>query len=391
MQDLTPIRCVFHRGGTSRGLFFHRSDLPARSRWDEVFMAAMGAPDIRQIDGLGGATSHTSKAVVISPSEEPDADVDYLFAQVGIADAIVDYKGMCGNLLTAVGPFAVDEGLVEPKEPLTTVSVYNVNTRKFFAVHVPVRNAKSLNQGDYAIYGVPGTGAKYKVDYLNPTGAFSGKLFPTGNVTDILEIEGMQNLEVTILDVTNPMVFVRAKDLNIQDLGNEDPRTTSPERLLLLERIRCQACYVAGFVDDPEKVTNNLPAVPRLALVQPPTEAVTLEGRALRPEDMNLYSHMLSMQKVHQSYAGTGSVCLAAAACTPGTIVHQAMTGSRESEKTGVQTGTIRFGHPSGLMEVSVEADEKGRLKHVSMGRTARRLMDGHVYVPARLLESNIR
>ena len=354
-------------------------------------MAAMGSPDLRQIDGLGGATSHTSKAVVISPSEEPDADVDYLFAQVGIADPIVDYKGMCGNLLTAVGPFAVDEGLVKPKEPVTTVRVHNVNTRKFFAVHVPVRKTKSLNQGDYPIYGVPGTGAKYKVDYLNPTGAFSGKLFPTGNVTDILEIEGMQNLEVTILDVTNPMVFVRAKDLNIQDLGNEDPRTTSPERLLLLERIRCQACYVAGFIDDPDKATNKLPAVPRLALVQPPTGAVTLEGRALTPGDMDLYSHMLSMQRVHQSYAGTGSVCLAAAACTPGTLVHQAMAGSRESEKTGVHTGTVRFGHPSGLMEVMVEADEKGRLKHVSMGRTARRLMDGHVYVPARLLESNIR
>ena len=350
-------------------------------------MAAMGSPDIRQIDGLGGATSHTSKAVVISPSEKPGADVDYLFAQVGIEDSIVDYKGMCGNLLTAVGPFAVDEGLVEPKEPVTPVRIHNVNTGKFFTVHVPVKNTKSLNQGDYAICGVPGTGAKYQVDYLNPAGAFSGELFPTGNATDILEIKGMQNLEVTILDVTNPMVFVRAKDLNIQDLGHEDPRTTDPERLLLLERIRCQACYVAGFVDVPDKATNNLPAVPRLALVQPPTEAVTLEGRALKPEDMDLYSHMLSMQKVHQSYAGTGSVCLAAAACIPGTVVHQTITGSRESETTGIQTGTVRFGHPSGTMEVAVEADGRGQLTHVSMGRTARRLMDGQVYVPAHLLQ----
>ncbi len=399
MHDLISFPCVFLRGGTSRGLFFHRRDLPDPSTWDAIFMAAMGTPDVRQINGLGGATSHTSKAVVISQSEEPGADVDYLFAQVGISEPIVDYKGMCGNLLAAVGPFAVDEGLVKGVEPITPVRVFNVNTRKHFVVNVPVQDGRSVSQGDYVIDGVAGSGARIRVDFLNPAGSHSGKLFPTGRMVDLVELEGLKPLEVTILDVANPMVFIRAEDLGIRNLGMEDPRTADPVRLELLERIRARACYMAGFIDDPDRATEQMPAVPRPALVQGPTEARTLDGRTLRHTDMDLYSHMSSMQRMHQSYAGTGAVCLAVAASIPGTVVHSVLKDTRSIGEFGRPSGlpevqyeaeipssTIRFGHPSGLLEVEVQMEGKWEVKRVSMGRTARRLMDGRVFVPSRVL-----
>ncbi|MBW1962135.1 MAG: 3-methylitaconate isomerase [Deltaproteobacteria bacterium] len=387
MHDLVSIPCVFHRGGTSRGLFFHERDLPGRERWDDIFLAAMGSPDVRQINGLGGATSHTSKVAVISPSGQSGMDVDYLFAQVGIDEPVVDYKGMCGNLLAAVGPFAVDEGLVDAVEPVTAVKVFNVNTSKRFIVHVPVCEGHSISQGDYSIYGVSGTGAKYRVDFLNPAGAYSGKLFPTGRAVDTIEIKDYGSLEVTILDVANPMVFIRAKDLGIENLAGEDPRKADAKRLALLEKLRCLACHRAGFIDDPQKASEKLPAVPRLALIQPPCDAQTLDGRKLKKEDMDLYSHMLSMKKIHQSYAATGAVCLAVAACVPGTVVGSVLTGSRDEKDSKIKSSTIRFGHPSGLMEVEVEGGEDGELKRVSMARTARRLMDGRVYVPASLFK----
>jgi len=281
----------------------------------------------------------------------------------------------------------VDEGLVEAKAPVTPVRVLNVNTQKYFTVYVPTKNGRSLSQGDYRIYGAPGSGAEYRIDYLNPAGAFGGKLLPTGRVVDTMKIEGVPSFNVSILDVANPMVFLPSDALNITDLSMEDPRTTDAERLALLERIRSHACYKAGFVDDPEKATEQLPAVPRVALVQPACKARMLDGKMLDAGDMDLYSHLLSMGRVHQSYAGTSAVCLAVAACIPGTVVHQAMTGRETAEDVKVKSAAIRFGHPSGLMEVEVEADDQGNLKRVSMGRTARRLMDGRVYVPARLLK----
>jgi len=404
MHDLTSFPCAFIRGGTSRGLFFLRRNLPDPSLWDAIFMSAMGTPDVRQINGLGGATSHTSKAVVISPSEQTGADVDYLFAQVGISEPIVDYKGMCGNLLAAVGPFAVDEGLVRAVEPVTPVRVFNVNTRKHFIVNVPVMQGRSVSQGDYAIDGVAGSGALIRVDYLNPAGAYSGKLFPTSRMVDLVELEGFPPLEVTILDAANPMVFIRAEDLGIRNLGLEDPRSANPARLELLERIRARACYMAGFIDDPTQAAKHMPAVPRPALVQCPTEARTLDGRILRREDMDLYSHMSSMQRMHQSYAGTGAVCLAVAACIPGTVVHSVLENTRSSGDSGkpaslavaqsaaeAVTSTIRFGHPSGLLELEIEmatsAEGAWRVNRASMGRTARRLMDGRVFVPAKALK----
>jgi 2-methylaconitate cis-trans-isomerase PrpF len=399
MQDLISFPCAFLRGGTSRGLFFHRRNLPDPSAWDGIFMAAMGTPDVRQINGLGGATSHTSKIAVISTSQESGADVDYLFAQVGISEPVVDYKGMCGNLLAAVGPFAVDEGLVKAVEPITPVRVFNFNTRKHFVVNVPVRDGRSVSQGDYRIDGVAGSGAYIRVDYLKPGGAYSGKLFPTGRLVDLVELEGIPPLEVTILDVANPMVFIRAEDLGIRSLGMEDPRSADPARLLLLERIRSKACYLAGFIDTPQRATQQMPAVPRPALVQGPTEARTLQGRILHPSEMDLYSHMSSMQRMHQSYAGTGAVCLAVAACIPGTVVHSVLKNSGSTSrlsgfsavepdiqsKLKIISSSIRFGHPSGIFQVEVE--EEGDLKQVSMGRTARRLMDGRVFVPASVLK----
>jgi len=275
---------------------------------------------------------------------------------------------------------------MDARAPETPVRVFNVNTRKHFIVHVPVQKGQSLSQGDYRIFGVPGTGARYQLDYLNPAGAYSGKLFPTGRPVDMMKIDGHPPFPATIIDVANPMVFIRAEDLGIKSLALEDPRHASADRLALLEKIRSYACHMAGFVDDPKKATEQLPAVPRLALVHPPCDAKMLDGQPLKREDMDLYSHMLSMQKIHQSYAGTGAVCLSVAACIPGTVVSKVLNENQVEDGLKIQPSTIRFGHPSGLFEAEVKADDNGELQRVSMGRTARRLMDGKVYVPAQLV-----
>jgi 2-methylaconitate cis-trans-isomerase PrpF len=376
------VRAVFVRGGTSRALLFHRRDLPEeRAAWDSVFLAAMGSPDPngRQLDGLGGGVSSLSKVAVVGPASRPEADVDYTFGQVEVSRPSVDYRGNCGNISSAIGPFAIDEGLVPSREPMTVVRIHNTNTRKLIHAHVPVEGAAAAVRGSFALDGVPGTGARIALDFLDPGGAVTGHLLPTGQPLDTLSVPGLGGVAASLVDATNPMVFVRAKDLGLD--GTERPedldaRTGLPERL---EAIRGAAAVRMGLARTPEDAARTSSAVPKIAIVAPPTGYRTLSGAAVEPHAVDLVARIVSMGKVHRAFALTGAMCLAVAARIPATIPHEATTAAEAS-------GDVRIGHPSGVLPVAAAvvrgAGGTPVAQTVTVYRTARRLMEGFVLVP---------
>jgi len=372
------------RGGTSKGVFFRAEDLPADlERQDQVILAAFGSPDPygRQIDGLGGATSTTSKVAIISPRPGEADTVDYTFGQVSITAPLVDRKGNCGNLSAAVGPYAIDEGLVEVREPVTTVRIYNTNTRKYILARVPVENGKAKVEGDYRIAGVPGTGAKVSLEFERPGGAVTGRLLPTGRAQEVLETDAGP-VTVSIVDAANPVVFVRAQDLGLK--GTELPQEvdSDPELLARIESIRAAAAVRIGLARDPADATRNSPAVPKIAFVSPPADYVLTSGVKMPAEDVDLVARIMSMGKLHSAYAITGAICTAGAARLEGTVVHEMVPAQRRASTD------VRIGHPSGAVEVGVQLDTRGPEPEyvcATVYRTARRIMEGFVYVPESL------
>ena len=362
------------RGGTSKGVFVREEDLPSsQEERDALILQLMGSPDQLQIDGLGGTHSHTSKLMAIAPSERNDCDVDYLFAQVGIDKPVVDYRGNCGNLTSAVGPYAIDAGWVEPVEPVTTVHLYNKNTHKRIDARVPVEDGRSVVEGDHRIAGVPGSGARIVLDFLDPGGSVFEKLFPTGNTVDEVETPD-GTFEVSFVDVTNPLVFVRAADIGMR--GDELPAEMNEdaEFLARVERLRGAGAQCLGLVDDPERAAHVTPAVPWLALVSSPRFYVTSTGEQIDAENIDILTRIMSMQKMHHAYALTGAMCTAAACRLPGTIPHEA------AEKGGTE---VRLGHPKGIAEAEVEVEEQSgapTVRRASVTRTARHLMTGEVF-----------
>lgn len=387
MTEQLAIPLTLYRGGTSRGLLLHGRDLPEDEKErDRCFISLMGSPDVRQIDGLGGATSHTSKVAVITPSEHQEADVDYLFGQVAVTEPLVDYSGMCGNLVAAVGYFAVDEGLVEPSEPATAVRVYNVNTNKRFCIHVPVAGGETVSIGGYSIDGVPGTGALVKVDFLEPAGSVSGRLLPTGRAREKLSVAGVGTLEATIVDVTNPIVFVRAADLGLE--GTELPADMNADGYLMerLEAVRAHVSCLCGWAETPKESAEKAPARPRIALVAQPASYKALSGATIEAHSVDVSSWGISMGKTHQSYAVTAAIALGVAARLSGSIVKECVGRAESSKPEGV--ASLRIGHPSGVIEVETDiaqkpsAEEQVEVLRGSVGRTARLLMKGVGFVP---------
>jgi 2-methylaconitate cis-trans-isomerase PrpF len=378
------ISCVIMRGGTSKGVFFREADLPpSPERRERVILAVFGSPDVRQIDGLGGADPLTSKAAIIGPPSRPDADVDYTFGYVGITQASVDWKGNCGNISSAVGPYAVDEGIVRPADPITTVRIYNTNTKKLLIAEVPTRGGRFQPEGDYAIAGVPGTGAKIRVDFRETAGSVTGRLLPTGRPTDTLTLDGGRALTVSFVDCSNPFVFVRAADLGLTNTESVDEWIAHPTALVEMERIRCLAAEVLGIARDRRTASADSPGVPKVALVAPPRPFTALSGAPVAAGDVHLLVRMTSLQKPHKAFATTGGVCLAVASRIPGTVVHEAVPPAVRG------ADTLQIGHPSGVMpvDVLVERGEAGfAVRRAALGRTARRLMDGTAYIPADLL-----
>ncbi len=363
------------RGGSSRGAFFLDEDLPQdEALRHAILLATYGSPDSRQIDGIGGSDPLTSKAAVVKASTRPDADVDYTFYQVGIGDAAVSMGGTCGNMLAAVGPFALLRGLLPAKAPITTIRIYATNTKQVIVARVPVADGLPSIEGDCSIAGVPGTGAAIRLDFGNCAGAVSGTLLPTGAACDQVELDGT-TIEVSLIDAATPFVFVRADALGAT--GTELPDELRADTGLMdrLEKVRGWAAVKLGLVDDPDLARSRSPNIPRVIMVAPPTDYRSSTGEAVAGADIDICVRQLAMQRPHRALAVTGAVCAAVACSVRGSVVADAL---------GRPSGDVRLGHPSGVLRVASQVDSEpgGKLvpKRAEIERTARLIMDGTVY-----------
>jgi 2-methylaconitate cis-trans-isomerase PrpF len=334
------IPCVIMRGGTSKAIFLMENHLPADPvKRDKVVLSIFGSPDSRQIDGLGGADPLTSKLAIIGISQRNDADIDYTFGQVDIHKAFVDYSSNCGNISSAVGPYAITQGLVKTTDPVTSVRIYNTNTGKIFISEVPVRDKSPRTSGDYRIDGVPGTGARINLNLAGTIGSKTGKLLPTGRPSDVIDIEGVGKLTVSMVDAGSPMVFVKAQDLGLK--GTESPKKvdSDPKLLSVLEAIRSTAAVMMGMVADRKTATEKVKAVPMVAFVSEPQEYKShISGETVPAASVDFVSRGLFMGIMHKTYSGTATVCTGCAAVTPGTVVNQVMRKNRPGS-------AVRIGH----------------------------------------------
>jgi 2-methylaconitate cis-trans-isomerase PrpF len=359
------VRAVYMRGGTSRCLVFHARDLPAPgAERDALLLAALGSPDPygRQLDGLGGGISSLSKAGIVGAPTRPDADVDYTFAQVEVKRALVDYAGNCGNCSSSVGPFAIDEGLVAAREGETLVRIHNTNTRKLIVAHVPVEDGEAATRGDFELAGVAGRGARIALDFVEPGGAGTGRLLPTGRARDVVG-----GLEVSCVDATNPVVFVRARDLGLT--GTETPQAVDADHELgaRLEKLRVEAAARMGMAESA--------AVPKVAFVAEPSDYTGLDGARYRAGDHDVLARAISMGNCHRAFPLTAAMCLAVAARIEGSVVHGVARR---------HPGDVRLGHASGVLPLDAAVSVKDGepwAERITVYRTARRLMEGFVRV----------
>jgi 2-methylaconitate cis-trans-isomerase PrpF len=386
MKEFRKIPCVIQRGGTSKGIYIHEKDLPKDPELRKrVILAIFGSPDRRQIDGLGGADPLTSKVAIIAPSERQDADVDYTFGAVDINEPIIDFRGNCGNLSSGVGPFAIDEGLVKAMGSETIVRIFNTNTQKILKAYVPTQEGKTKYLGDYAIDGVPGTGAKILLDYAETAGAVTGKLLPTGNPVDVISIPSIGRIEVSIVDAANPVCFIKPEVLNFSGIeGPLDQRVI--DSLDKIELIRGMAAKVIRLVDDAAKARTETPAIPLLAIVSGRASYTSFtDGRGIEVDEIDFVSRIFYMQEMHKTYSATATVCTGAAAMIEGTLVNQ-VCSPRASEMK-----IVRIGHPVGVIAIEVEVEKTSEgfhLRKAAFGRTSRRLMEGFAYAPESLFKA---
>lgn len=379
IKEQEAFRYTYMRGGTSKAVFLKKSELPEdQALRDKIIMAIFGT-DVRQIDGLGGADITTSKVAIIGPPTRPDADVDYNFGQVQIGSDFIVWTSNCGNISSAVGPYAIDEGMVSVTEPITEVRIHNTNTQKILVARVPVRDGRAAVAGDFALDGVPGTAARIELDYRMTSGAATGKLLPTGNVVDMLDIPGLGKLPVSIVDIANPVCFVTAQSIGLR--GDESkPELAANEKILaLLEQIRGAAAVACGFVGRAEDAVRDSATRPMISVVSPSCDyADYATGKPIRKEETDFLARVMWNQQPVDTYTGTGTICTCVAARIRGTLVNQVC--GPEPEKTGV----VRFGHGRGVNSVAVEVAETPEgfvVERAVFNRTARRIADGIVYV----------
>jgi 2-methylaconitate cis-trans-isomerase PrpF len=368
---------VFMRGGTSKAIMFHARDLPAeRAEWDPIFLSAMGSPDPhgRQLDGMGGGISSLSKVCVIAPSEREDADIDYTFAQVQVKDARVDYSGNCGNMSSAVGPFAVDEGLVRAADGEATVRIFNTNTKKIIHSTFFVRDGRAVVAGELEIPGVAGSGSPIRLDFIRPGGATTGRLLPTGSPLDVLDIPGLGRIEVSMVDAANACAFVAADALGLKGTEMPDELERNAATLEKLAAIRLHASVAMGIARTLDEARERR-TVPFIGFVSPPQDALTLSGERLAAAAADLTVRMISNGQPHRALPLTASLCAAVAARIEGSVVWQA---SRRDAGD-----TLRLAMPSGVLTLGAEVRQGNAGWQAARGsfyRTARRLFEGYVY-----------
>ena len=373
-SNVTRIPVTIMRGGTSKGVYILEKDMPEnREEWDELLLRMMGSPDKKQIDGLGGSQSVTSKVAIVGASKRDDADVDYTFAQVSVDKPIVSYKGNCGNISSGVGPFAIEKGLVKGNEKTTSVRIYNTNTDKIISEDVQTKEGAVVYDGDFQIAGVPGSASPIRLKFIDPAGTLGKGLLPTGHAVDILEVPGYGKVEVSIVDVANPLVFVKAKDLGLSGKELPDELNADEEKLNLLETIRGLSAVKLGLIEDYTKSAWETPGIPKMTFVAEPEAYVTSDGTRIEKDQIDLLSRMMSMQKTHPSYAMTGAMCTAGASVIPGSVVQQVLNPD-------VDTQFIRIGHPGGILECGVDYQKKDNepvIEDTFGFRTANLLMEG--------------
>jgi 2-methylaconitate cis-trans-isomerase PrpF len=361
---------AYYRGGTSRAIIFNINDLPSdKSLWPPLFRSVIGSPDPngRQLDGMGGGVSSLSKICVVGPAAEKDADVDYTFAAIGVRDDEVDFGGNCGNMTSAIGPFAVDTGLVaRPQDGEASVMIKNTNTNKFIRATFPVESGEAVADGDFAIDGVAGKASKIKLAFLNPAGAKTGKTLPTGNVTDTFD-----GITATCIDVGNPAVFVLASELNVSGFILADEIEAHPTLLKQLDSIRRQAAVAMGMAKTTSEASG---VIPRISMISPPHAHLLLSGEQMDEKSCDLVVRAISVGQPHRAVPVTVALALAVASRLEGSVVNAC------TSKTPVDTDGVTLGHNSGKLLVSATFETDGTVQDATVFRTARRLMEGKVY-----------
>ena len=383
------IPATYMRGGTSKGIFFKLDDLPAAAQTpgaarDRILLRVLGSPDPygKQIDGLGNASSSTSKAVILSKSAEPDHDVDYLFGQVSIDKPFVDWSGNCGNLTAAVGAFAISNGLVDaariPSDGLCTVRIWQANIRKTIIAHVQISGGQVQETGDFELDGVTFPAAEVQIEFLDPAddGEEGGAMFPTGNLVDELEVPGIGTFPTTLINAGIPTIFLNAADIGYQGTELQEHINSDEQALAKFETIRAYGALKMGLIADIGEAAARQ-HTPKVAFVAAPQDYVSSSGKPVAAADVDLLVRALSMGKLHHAMMGTAAVAIGTAAAIPGTLVNLA-AGGNERE-------AVRFGHPSGTLRVGAQAKlENGEWKVTKaiMSRSARVIMEGFVRVP---------
>ena len=387
------IPATYMRGGTSKGVFFRLQDLPASCQVpgaarDALFMRVIGSPDpyAAHIDGMGGATSSTSKCVILSKSTQPEHDVDYLYGQVSIDKAFVDWSGNCGNLSTAAGAFAIHAGLIDParvpQDGVCVVRIWQANIQKTIIAHVPVSNGQVQETGDFELDGVTFPAAEIVLEFLDPSddGEEGGSMFPTGNLVDELEVPGVGTFPATLISAGIPTVFVNAADIGYQGTELREAINGDPAQLARFEQIRVAGALRMGLIKSAEEALTRQ-HTPKIAFVSPPKTYTASSGKTIEANEVDLLVRALSMGKLHHAMMGTCAVAIGTAAAVPGTLVNLAAGGGERE--------AVRFGHPSGTLRVgaqAVQADGQWTVTKASMSRSARILMEGWVRVPGDLL-----
>lgn len=366
------------RGGTSRGVMFQKKDLPEdRQLWDDIFLKVMGGPDPKQIDGLGGTVSSNNKILIVSPSAKPGVDVEYLVAQVVVGKPLVDYSANCGNMTSAVGPFAIASGMVAADKGATKVRMLNLNTDTVIEETVPTKDGMVEEAGDCAIAGIDGTGAELKVRFLEPAGSVTGKLFPTGNVVDELDIEGLGKILVSTIDVSNIFVFIDGSDIGLA--GTELPAELNSNKKLLatIEQIRGKIAVKTGLVQTWSDAATKTAGTPKVVIFSAPVDYLDIAGRSIKKDAMDISVRVVSVGAIHKASPLTGAIAIGAAAFIRGNIMQKYLMGD-------ALTNSVRIGHPSGTMKVYVDhaiVDGQIHFAGIAAQRTARRIMDGSIYL----------
>ena len=369
------VPAIFMRGGTSKGVFFHAYDLPSeQDEIDDLLLAVLGSPDPygRQLDGMGGGISSLSKAVIIDKSEREDIDILYLFAQVAVDKPVVDYSGPCGNLSAAVGPFAIEQGLISPKGERAEVRILNLNTDITIISRFPLVDGQPAVTGDFLLPGLANPGAPVELDYLEPGGSRTAGLLPSGNAVDRLSLEGGEAISASLVDAAVPMVFIDAAELGLTATEAPDDLEKISGLMTKLDAIRRAGGVAMGMADSPAEISL---AAPKVALLAPPSAQTILDGRLIEAGEMDVTARAVSMERIHRALPLTAAMCLAAGASIEGSIPNQLCAA----------TGEVNIGNPSGVIRVGASVRQRSGEWHadwVRSYRTARTLMSGMVHVP---------